>query len=308
MTNKKAFSLIELSIVILIIGILVAGVTSSSRLIRAMKLISAKQLTQSSPVLTIPDLLAWFEPTKEGIFGSGSAGTYTPLANPENGQRIATWMDGNPRLVSGSQIVATQSSLTNQPLYVENGMNGLPSLNFVDDDFLQYDDNIGGSIGATLFMVFKPHDYLTFRQTFMGGGISFSNSNPDGSKCLTLIHVNNTTWYGGWTSTNNISTYNTASPSICRFLYRSGSFQTFTNGVSDTPQNIGSAQPLSRVDINPPNYTKDTIGSNARAVDYQYNFHGYIGEIIVYGRGLKNDEAIDVEKYLSKKWGVKLPY
>ena len=88
MTNKKAFSLIELSIVILIIGILVAGVTSSSRLIRAMKLISAKQLTQSSPVLTIPDLLAWFEPTKEGIFGSGSAGTYTPLANPENGQRI----------------------------------------------------------------------------------------------------------------------------------------------------------------------------------------------------------------------------
>ena len=80
MAKKNAFSLIELSIVILIIGILVAGVTTSSRLIRAMKLISAKQLTQSSPVLTISDLLAWFEPTKEGIFGSGSAGTYTQLA------------------------------------------------------------------------------------------------------------------------------------------------------------------------------------------------------------------------------------
>ena len=80
MAKKNAFSLIELSIVILIIGILVAGVTTSSRLIRAMKLISAKQLTQSSPVLTISDLLAWFEPTKEGIFGSGNAGTYTQLA------------------------------------------------------------------------------------------------------------------------------------------------------------------------------------------------------------------------------------
>ena len=307
MKNKKAFSLIELSIVILIIGILVAGVTSSSRLIRAMKLISAKQLTQSSPVLTIPDLLAWFEPTKEGIFGSGSAGTYTQLANPDDGQRIATWKDGNPRLTAGSEILATQATIANQPLYVENGMNGLPTLNFVDDDFLQYDDNIGGSIGATLFIVFKPHDYLTFRQTFMGGGINFSNSN-DGNKCLTLIHVNNTTWYGGWGSTNTVSSFNTTSPSICRFVYRSGSFQTFTNGVGDTPQNIGSAQPLSRVDINPPNYTKDTIGSNGRAVDYQWNYHGYIGELIIYGRGLKNDESIDVEKYLAKKWGVKLPY
>lgn len=50
MKNKfnKAFSLIELSIVILIIGILVAGVTSSSRLINQMRLTSARTLTQSS--------------------------------------------------------------------------------------------------------------------------------------------------------------------------------------------------------------------------------------------------------------------
>ncbi|MFM7621329.1 MAG: prepilin-type N-terminal cleavage/methylation domain-containing protein [Alphaproteobacteria bacterium] len=41
----KAFSLIELSIVILIIGILVAGVTQSSRLIRQMKLLSAQSIT-----------------------------------------------------------------------------------------------------------------------------------------------------------------------------------------------------------------------------------------------------------------------
>jgi len=40
--NKKAFSLIELSIVILIIGIFVAGVTSSSRLLKQMKLTSAR--------------------------------------------------------------------------------------------------------------------------------------------------------------------------------------------------------------------------------------------------------------------------
>lgn len=46
---KKAFSLIELSIVILIIGILVAGVTQSSRLINAMRIQSIRSLTINSP-------------------------------------------------------------------------------------------------------------------------------------------------------------------------------------------------------------------------------------------------------------------
>ncbi|MFM7620236.1 MAG: prepilin-type N-terminal cleavage/methylation domain-containing protein [Alphaproteobacteria bacterium] len=66
--NFKAFSLIELSIVILIIGILVAGVTQSSRLIRQMALSSARALTQSSPVPSIAGLVSWYEPTSEKSF------------------------------------------------------------------------------------------------------------------------------------------------------------------------------------------------------------------------------------------------
>jgi len=54
---SQAFSLIELSIVILIIGILVAGVTQSSRLVTQFRLLSARNMTQSSPVPTIKDLL-----------------------------------------------------------------------------------------------------------------------------------------------------------------------------------------------------------------------------------------------------------
>ena len=52
----KAFSLIELSIVILIIGILVAGVTQSSRLIKQMRLAMIKSMTLNSPVSSIKDL------------------------------------------------------------------------------------------------------------------------------------------------------------------------------------------------------------------------------------------------------------
>ena len=49
---KKAFSPIELSIVILIIGILIAGVTQSSRLIRQAKLKTAQTLTSGADGVT----------------------------------------------------------------------------------------------------------------------------------------------------------------------------------------------------------------------------------------------------------------
>jgi len=61
--NLKAFSLIELSIVILIIGILVAGVTQSSRLISQMRLTSLRNITRSSVVPTIQNLTLWLETT-----------------------------------------------------------------------------------------------------------------------------------------------------------------------------------------------------------------------------------------------------
>jgi prepilin-type N-terminal cleavage/methylation domain-containing protein len=68
--TQKAFSLIELSIVILIIGILVAGVTQSSRLVNEIRLSSARSVTQSYPVYSIPGISSWIETTLESSFNS----------------------------------------------------------------------------------------------------------------------------------------------------------------------------------------------------------------------------------------------
>ncbi len=57
--NYNAFSLIELSIVILIIGILVAGVTKGSTLYQKIKLSSARSVTNNSPVAYISGLSVW---------------------------------------------------------------------------------------------------------------------------------------------------------------------------------------------------------------------------------------------------------
>ena len=67
--SKNAFSLIELSIVILIVGILIAGVTSSSRLVKRMKVITAQNLTLKESAIglglvTKEQFDEWVDPKK----------------------------------------------------------------------------------------------------------------------------------------------------------------------------------------------------------------------------------------------------
>ncbi len=61
---RKAFSLIELSLVILIIGILIAGVTNGSRMIVAYKNSVAANHTNNSVASGVKGLAFWYETTR----------------------------------------------------------------------------------------------------------------------------------------------------------------------------------------------------------------------------------------------------
>jgi prepilin-type N-terminal cleavage/methylation domain-containing protein len=114
---KKAFSLIELSIVILIIGILVAGVTQSSRLVSRMRILSARSITQSAPVSSIKDLYSWHETVLESSFDEAEA---------SDGTRITNWYDFNPQ-TSTDKILINQTDVNLKPLYSSGKINGLPA-------------------------------------------------------------------------------------------------------------------------------------------------------------------------------------
>ena len=58
---KLAFSLIEISVVILIIGILIAGISQGIDLFADYRFITAKNLTKNSRVGRIEDLEIWLE-------------------------------------------------------------------------------------------------------------------------------------------------------------------------------------------------------------------------------------------------------
>ena len=148
MLKKTAFSLIELSIVILIIGILIAGVTQSSRLIREIRFAGAQSITQSSDIASIADLAIWLETTSEKSFTT---------ARPEDGDAIQTWNDINPKISDTLKTNAIQATLGNRPIYKAGAINNLPALRFdgVDDSMTIADGFDNDTESATLFLVWK---------------------------------------------------------------------------------------------------------------------------------------------------------
>ena len=70
--NHKAFSLIEISVVIVIIGILIAGISSGIDMFQDYRLTSARNLTKNAPISRIPDLKLWLETTSEKAFKVGT--------------------------------------------------------------------------------------------------------------------------------------------------------------------------------------------------------------------------------------------
>lgn len=88
---SKAFSLIELSIVILVIGVLIGGVFSAVDQIYKFRIKAAQYLTMGSPVSSIAGLDLWFEVSLENSLS---------VVNPQDNQTITRWNNINPHIIT----------------------------------------------------------------------------------------------------------------------------------------------------------------------------------------------------------------
>jgi prepilin-type N-terminal cleavage/methylation domain-containing protein len=126
---KKAFSLIEISVVIIVVGILLAGISSGIDFYDDYKLKVVQNLTKNSRVARIKDLELWLETTSENSFALGTTSFVDKIA-PNELDPIGRWNDANPNILPTARNSATQATLDSQPKYIRKGINGFPALLF----------------------------------------------------------------------------------------------------------------------------------------------------------------------------------
>jgi len=155
--SKKAFSLVEISIVILIIGLLIAGISKAGDMIFDVGLKSASSLTKGAKVGRMANLALWLETT-----------TNESILEKEryDGTTVSVWRDINPQ--SSSKFIFKNSSAAK---YVEKGHNNLPAIGALDsvNFFTAHTSETSGTVAsfssnqifssgafATIFVVLKP--------------------------------------------------------------------------------------------------------------------------------------------------------
>lgn len=293
--NKKAFSLIELSIVLLIIGVIVAGITQSSRLINAFKLNTARNITKSSPVASINGLALWLETSlDESLTGA-------TVTSPDDGDNIARWNDINPQNTSKINF----SIGSNYPTYKASGINGLPSVKFNGTNQALTNTTQGpisaGSDTYTMFMVWRIDAVGAVRNLFSQG------SNPTVVQTMFNYYTAASPAYLSFGGHGN--DFNSASATVIALRDYIGAMSVNNNNANNISIYFNSNTPI--VGASSGGTAGLNIASTFASIGYYpgspfYYYNGLISEIIVYDKLLKTEEIIAVNNYLSKKYAIKL--
>ena len=288
--SASAFSLIELSVVILIIGILVAGVTQASRLVSQMRLTTARTITQSAPVPSMKNLVAWYETTSEKSILE---------AESEDGFTVSNWADTNPTAIT--KLDMPQATAGRRPTYSKDCINGLPAIKFNGVD-QYFEKAYTADLNPANFTIFAVTKILAVPSY----GAILSSRSATGGPAGYIVYAdpgapNFEMWLGNgvnWGATNTAIPLTTNKTYVTSYTFNGSTVTTYSAGAS-----IGSITENS-FRVNGDRNTRIGAGSNESAATFFLN--GHIGEIIIFDRALKNEERNSIEKYLGQKWGVKI--
>ena len=297
---KKAFTILELSITLIIIALLLSGVIKSSNLVSSYKIQNARQLTSNSAVTRIAGLALWLEPTSEKSFSRSVNGGHFI----EDQNKIATWYDLNLQTTSRKNFTQLYSSF--RPKFIEDGIGGLPSVLFNKNSHthlfnphavLDISDNDYTIISVSkLINENNNHNYI-----FTQGGAHFENSCQVG----TIAGFSYYKGYGFDSCGSNFHMSNQDALNkdfINAAIINGDEVKFFSNSTIE----ISAKLPLKNIG---PAFAESVVGGSSHSV-YNVNeikaFDGQISEIIIYDRPLRQDEILDVLKYLSKKYSITL--
>lgn len=299
--QKTAFSIFELSVVIAIIAIVVAAITTSSRIIARSRLASAQSLTASSPIHDLDNVYMWLETTSTKSFNNESPDDSATLTTTG----IGTWYDINPHPLTRKNATGYT---VDGPKYYLKCINRLPCLRFDGvDDYMTFTATDFGNHDYSIFIIEQ-------RRQDASNQIIGTSTSPitntsieigyDSSNKIVLSQGGQSANAIKFTPSPAFGSYDDPIPRLHSFIVstlRSGSSQGnhYLNGTSTA----SSATTIGGGFANVTSYTTPTIGANHNGTSFGY-YGGDIGEIIIFTRALSKLERRSVEDYLLKKWHI----
>lgn len=276
--NKLAFSLVELAVVVLIIGIIAAGIMKGSSIIRSSRITSARSLTMSSHINEISGMVAWYETTMIDSLDPSQI---------SDASHISEWHDISPESIAEQKNMLTRAASTDVT-YVADGINNLPSIAFNASGNISMTSFYQGVVAqATCFIVFRPF-------SFEDNSTSTLIDSHSSATADTLFGIRSSSIrFNLGNAVSIASSFSVNNNYIITAYYDANNSRAFVNNA--TSMEVGTVSAGS----NP--LTGLTVGTKKTGTN---SYNGLISEIIIYDHPLSIEERKSVTSYLSKKYKI----
>ena len=324
--NFRAFSYVEMSVVIIIVGIMISGVTSGIRLYEESKLKGARTLTENSVVNSMEGLVLWYETSLKKSFSKADA---------VDQRRVSQWNDINPQgpglhARAGQNTDNTQNTYnyvsssgnTSGPTYVEDGINHIPTLSFKQNSMSNFEYLVTDSRMAnnpndsmTMFLVISHNSGFGTpinRSCYDGvgsssctaigkDGIFYPKIHPDGSLNI-LVEKDDGSDFPSCSYCDSGYDMLPGKSYIITMQRDYGvSFLTYINGSSSYSPDSTSVDDGSSLTMSP-----FKIGRYDNGIFSSNNFD--MSEFIFFSGAITKKEREAVEEYLGKKYNIPISH
>lgn len=287
-SKNTAFSIVEISVVILIISLLLAGILNGTSLIGDASIATAQKLTTNADVNNMESLTLWLETSfTSSLEAQGNK-------KVENDIKINRWKDNSPLKSPTKRFDFIQTASTNQPTYKEDVIDGLPMLYFTTANNLEFNNPQNRNLSLA--------DLMQNNQATIFIVCMFDKS-ASGAK---LINFNNVVDFG----------YN--ANKIEMKFDSNNLIESADSLKQETLQMISAVKNTSNIEFYLNGNFRSNISSSATIADTNFSsnfsstnkitvggFKGWLGEILVFNTALATKERQQVEQYLIKKWKIK---
>lgn len=285
-TKNLAFSLVELSIVFLVIAILIVGASQGYGLVKSARISNARSVTAKSPISQTLGLQAWYETTSKDSFDQSEV---------IDGAQLTKWKDiSSGSILTGNNLLETVASPN--VTYSQSSINKLPAVKFSGSGKLSLLAFTQAYSEATIFLVIKLN-YVPDASNYKTILDGFSTS----SDFSFSIKSDRAQVYAGGTIAG------AQTNSVTNSFFNAGEFAIaiYFNGTSSKVFLNNTESMLGGSDFNSGSNQLAglTLGTNKSG---NLGFNGFISEVAIFNRAIKSTERKEIFNYFSKKYKINI--